>query len=377
MNNNKERFETATALVISNTDKVEIERAAPLERIPSNCASSGALNGEHLRLIDFVQHMLTSAPPTNDYAKKLPNSVPDSVAVPESPGVDRRRGERRKSKQPFSHNVNNKHGSSRLESSSVTSSFPQGHREGLATRKPMENGFSNTELDDRSLAGDDLDPTRICIVSNRQNLLALLLPALARRSDILATSQPIDQPALFLTLLKEWRPKLLLLDTAVPDHLITEYLRIAQSKISAIRILIIGDELRTALVDEILRHRIHGSLLTSDPPEIYVKAIRAVARGELWLPRAVLAKAFSDSAKTCPDGDAKAESGQANSNAMDSLTKRERQIADFLTQGLSNKQIARELGIVEDTVKKHLRNIFRKLDVHCRTLVVMRQVGGQ
>jgi two-component system nitrate/nitrite response regulator NarP len=43
------------------------------------------------------------------------------------------------------------------------------------------------------------------------------------------------------------------------------------------------------------------------------------------------------------------------------LTPRERQVAFLVTRGLSNKDVARELGLTEGTVKIHVHNIFRKL----------------
>jgi DNA-binding NarL/FixJ family response regulator len=48
------------------------------------------------------------------------------------------------------------------------------------------------------------------------------------------------------------------------------------------------------------------------------------------------------------------------------LSKRELQIGDLIDRGLSNKQIARQLGIQVTTVKNHVHNIFDKLKVHRR-----------
>ena len=56
---------------------------------------------------------------------------------------------------------------------------------------------------------------------------------------------------------------------------------------------------------------------------------------------------------------------------MEGLTPRERQAVELLREGLSNKQIARQLGVGEDTVKKHLQNVFAKLGVHRRALVAL------
>ncbi|HEU0199104.1 MAG TPA: helix-turn-helix domain-containing protein, partial [Burkholderiaceae bacterium] len=53
-------------------------------------------------------------------------------------------------------------------------------------------------------------------------------------------------------------------------------------------------------------------------------------------------------------------------DAARSLTRREREIVELLRQGFTNKEIGRQLGIMEDTVKKHLQAVFGKLGVHRR-----------
>ena len=53
------------------------------------------------------------------------------------------------------------------------------------------------------------------------------------------------------------------------------------------------------------------------------------------------------------------------------LSRREVQIAHLIERGLSNKQIARQLGIAATTVKNHVHNIFEKLEVHRRVDAVM------
>ncbi|HEU0201738.1 MAG TPA: helix-turn-helix domain-containing protein [Burkholderiaceae bacterium] len=64
-------------------------------------------------------------------------------------------------------------------------------------------------------------------------------------------------------------------------------------------------------------------------------------------------------------------------DATRSLTRREREIVELLRQGFTNKEIGRQLGIMEDTVKKHLQAVFGKLGVHRRALVVLRRSSGQ
>jgi DNA-binding NarL/FixJ family response regulator len=51
---------------------------------------------------------------------------------------------------------------------------------------------------------------------------------------------------------------------------------------------------------------------------------------------------------------------------LSALSKRERQVTTLVCDGLSNKMIARKLGVGEGTVKIHLHNIYRKLGISSR-----------
>ena len=53
------------------------------------------------------------------------------------------------------------------------------------------------------------------------------------------------------------------------------------------------------------------------------------------------------------------------------LSKRERQVMDLLTKGLSLKMVAFELKLSYDTVDTYVRRIYAKLDVHCRVEAVV------
>jgi DNA-binding CsgD family transcriptional regulator len=52
-------------------------------------------------------------------------------------------------------------------------------------------------------------------------------------------------------------------------------------------------------------------------------------------------------------------------------TGRERQILQLLVQGMTNRQIGQSLGIAEDTVKKHLHHVYKKLGVRRRALLIV------
>lgn len=73
-------------------------------------------------------------------------------------------------------------------------------------------------------------------------------------------------------------------------------------------------------------------------------------------------------------GTPQAEGDRFSSEAVH-CTDREQQIVQLLRQGLTNKQIAQQLDIMEDTVKKHLQHIYNKLGVRRRALVMLGRSG--
>lgn len=89
-------------------------------------------------------------------------------------------------------------------------------------------------------------------------------------------------------------------------------------------------------------------------------ALRLVLSGETFVP-SILMEERSRSGSSGRPGAAP---------GMDALTERERDVLDFLCQGKSNKEIARDLAIREVTVKVHVGNIMRKLGASNRTQAV-------
>ena len=62
---------------------------------------------------------------------------------------------------------------------------------------------------------------------------------------------------------------------------------------------------------------------------------------------------------------------------LNALTDREREVLVLLAQGLANKEIAEQLVITTNTVKRHLKAIFEKLDVHTRSAATAKATGGK
>jgi DNA-binding NarL/FixJ family response regulator len=166
-------------------------------------------------------------------------------------------------------------------------------------------------------------------------------------------------------------PDVLLLDKALLDGLDPQSLRRIHAQSQHVRVLLLWDEFCHGLVADVLRNRFHGFLLTACPPEGCLKAIRAVSQGELWMSRASLAMAIADLLEPSNAGGIEASSATRRVDAAATLTDRESQVVALVRRGCINKEIALELGIMEDTVKKHLQSVFAKLGVHRRALIAL------
>jgi len=66
---------------------------------------------------------------------------------------------------------------------------------------------------------------------------------------------------------------------------------------------------------------------------------------------------------------------QQSLSELNALTDREREVLDLLAQGLTNKEIAEKLFITTNTVKRHLKSVFEKLNVHTRSAATAKVAG--
>jgi DNA-binding NarL/FixJ family response regulator len=128
----------------------------------------------------------------------------------------------------------------------------------------------------------------------------------------------------------------------------------------ATRILVIASRSSDENVEQVLRAGASGLVGKHSEFGTLVKAIHAVAVGELWANRRTAAQALerlTDISAPVP--------------ALEKLTKRELEISDGCALGLRNKEIAHKLSISQATVKSHLNTIFRKLKIEGRVALAM------
>lgn len=212
----------------------------------------------------------------------------------------------------------------------------------------------------------------VMVASGRTALHAAWLPRLSCEPSIEVRGEPVTDSAHLAACMEHHLPDVLLLDKALLDGLDPQSLRKIREHCRHVRVLLLWHEICQGLVADVLRNRFHGYLLTTSLPDICLQAIQAVSKGELWLSRASLAEAIAEllGLPAALDTDASADAAEAT----EALTPRELQVVELLRRGCSNKEIARDLGIMEDTVKKHLQSVFAKLGVHRRALVALRRL---
>jgi two-component system, NarL family, nitrate/nitrite response regulator NarL len=99
-------------------------------------------------------------------------------------------------------------------------------------------------------------------------------------------------------------------------------------------------------------------------PEVLIRDLRQVAAGR----RLSIRASRRGEARTTTDAAEKVLAG---------LTERERQIVKFVSAGLPNKEVGRQLNLTAATVKVHLHNIFSKLAINNRTALTALAVSDR
>jgi two-component system, NarL family, nitrate/nitrite response regulator NarL len=157
----------------------------------------------------------------------------------------------------------------------------------------------------------------------------------------------------------ESRPDLLLLDYSMPRSNGLDVLRELDRRSLRTRTVILTADIESEQVVQSLKLGAVGVLLKSAATDLLFRCIGAVMAGEYWVDRGTTSNLVSALLRY-----ETAYTGRVR--AAVELTSRERQIITALLKGESNKQIAIELGVAEQTVKNHLTQLYEKLGVSTR-----------
>jgi two-component system, NarL family, response regulator LiaR len=152
------------------------------------------------------------------------------------------------------------------------------------------------------------------------------------------------------------RPDVVVMDLLMPVMDGIAATRAIRRELPEIEVLALTSVLESASVVEAIRAGAIGYLLKDTQAAELRKAIKAAAAGQVQL--SPQASAYLLGAVRMPE-------------MPEPLTPREMDVLRLLAQGQSNKEIARTLHLVEETVKSHVRHILAKLGVQSRTQAVL------
>jgi RNA polymerase sigma factor (sigma-70 family) len=150
------------------------------------------------------------------------------------------------------------------------------------------------------------------------------------------------------------RPDVVLLDLVMPGRLDgVAAIRVLRERLPAARAIVLTSFLDDDKLLPALRAGAAGYLLKNSAPAEVARAVHAARAGEAVLDPSAAARLIEALARV--------------EEPLDTLTPREREVLVLLGRGFPNKQIARELGLAEKTVKTHVGHVLAKLGVADRT----------
>ncbi len=156
--------------------------------------------------------------------------------------------------------------------------------------------------------------------------------------------------------LEEITPDVLLLDINMPNMNGLEVLQKMKEKRIKVKVLVLTIHSEVEYLLKAVDIGVNGYLLKDSESAELKKAINAVVNGENYIQPSLI-----------PVLNAKMIDRDKDTVKIESLTKRELEVLKNLSYGMYNKEIAEKLDISERTVKNHISNIFKKIEVTDRT----------
>lgn len=211
-------------------------------------------------------------------------------------------------------------------------------------------------------------PIRIMIADDHALLRQGIKKVLELEDDLTVIAEASDGEET-IRKVAEVEPDILLLDINMPKLNglgVAKALKAEESKTKIIILSIHDDE---HYVLEVIKSGAAGYLLKDIEPGMLVNAIRTVFGGEPFIYPTLAKRLFSELNRL--DKSKRYEMVRNARGSSERLTAREIEVLQLIGQGLSNHDMAQRLYLSEKTVKNHLTNIFRKINVADRTQAVL------
>lgn len=213
---------------------------------------------------------------------------------------------------------------------------------------------------------------RLALVEDNANLRAAMKRMFHSGSDFTVVASCPDGEAA-LRDLPGCRPDVVLMDIQLPGMSGIECLRQLKAVLPETRVVMVtvyddNDNLFQSLVAGA-----DGYLIKSAPRQRMLEAVRDIARGGSPVSPQIARRMIEHFRQA--GGGAAGRTAEKPESEMDSLTPQEHEILSRLAAGLAPKEVAAQLGISWETVRKHTANIYEKLHVHSRIEAVLKYMG--
>lgn len=165
-------------------------------------------------------------------------------------------------------------------------------------------------------------------------------------------------------------PDVLLTDINMPRMDGLELMRRLLRKERDIRVVVLTVNEDDDVVFDAFRAGALGYLLKTSTPQEVIEAIRLAHRGEAKITPKIATKVIEDFRRVKDDD-------ENDDSELYVLSDRETEILELIAKGMRNKEIASHLSIAEKTVKNHVSNILKALQVNSRTEAAMKAVRAK
>ncbi|NHZ91597.1 response regulator [Massilia sp. CCM 8733] len=193
-------------------------------------------------------------------------------------------------------------------------------------------------------------PIRVLVCDDHPMMREGIAAVIASQPDMCLAGEAGDGREA-VTQYRALQPDVALIDIQMPDMNGIEAIQAIRAEFAQARIAVLTTYRGDARALQAIRSGAQAYLLKSALRKELTEAIRALAAGKRYFPAEIAAEL-------------------ANHLGQERLTPREVQVLQLIARGHSNKQVAGELALSEDTVKGHLRNIMDKLGANNRTHAV-------
>jgi DNA-binding NarL/FixJ family response regulator len=191
---------------------------------------------------------------------------------------------------------------------------------------------------------------RLLIADDHMVMRMGIVTAASRQPDMVVVAD-VESGEEALAAYREHQPDVVIMDLRMGDLSGLETIRLLRAEFPTAKIVVFSNYARSEEVYKALKTGAAGFVVKNMKATKLLDAIRAVDRGERFLPDDLAPK--------------------ARDRLPSQLSDRELEVLRLLADGRSNKEIGQTLGVTEGTIKVHVTNLFEKLGVTARTEAIV------